>query len=140
MKPKKSDGRNTMVIACGIGTSLCAIIVIVLVLLTSVLIQNEYIGNEASTYLGPMIQFIGVFLGALVAGKYTIQNKELTCIITGAVFLVLQLCAAMLFFDGIKSGALFGVVSVALAVLSAALVYIRTKSRGRNRRKRGARK
>ena len=118
---------------------LCSsIALMVLMLLASVIcITNEYLTLDAFKITSLFIQFICVFIGCFMAGAMAKENKQRVILLVCSVAYLLQLCSAILLFDGITS--MFGgyfLISAFAGFLNLLILRRRKESKSRPSRKR----
>ena len=102
-KLKRTAAKATMLTSCIVGVVAAVGIACLLALIFAICIMNEYFSVETIRYFAFISQFVGVFA-------------------TAAGLVLLEMCGALLFFDGI-SGTV--IVSLVMAGLGAgAAIYL----------------
>jgi peptidoglycan/LPS O-acetylase OafA/YrhL len=125
-----------LLISTGVGMISAVSFLVLFALISAICINNEYFSLDSVGYVAPLIQFIGILLGAIVAGKMNRQKTFLTCGLSGVGVLLFESCCAMLFFDGISVSFLYGLIATVVSVIFAILICNKNKSRSGSRKKR----
>ena len=128
VKVRVSDGRA---LAIGLISAIGSMIVMLIV--SAICIVNEYFALESFGIISLFIQYISVFIGAFTAGMLAKSSREGMVLVVGSVLYLLQLCCALLFFDGIKYSFWANFLISAVAIVSAILVLSRQKVNTKNR-------
>lgn len=126
---KKTAGKTSILTSCAIGVLVAFGIMCLFALISAICISNEYSSVNAIPYFAFFAQFVGVLLGCVLTGKLATDQKTLACLITVCGLLFLQLCSALLFFDGISGSVVGGLIVSALGTLVAILIGNRDKKK-----------
>ena len=119
-----------------LGTLIAWCLLALLMLVGTVFIQNEYVAVDMLTALGLAAKFLAVFLGALFS-SYCMKFINIwgyTALVM--LYVLSELCVAVLFFDQINMGFLAGVIPIVFAGILAIIVG----KKGNSRTKKGRRK
>ena len=128
VKVKASDGRA---LAVGLISAIGAMVVMLII--SSICIVNECFDLETFGIISLFIQYISVFIGAFAAGALAENSREGVVLVVGSILYLLQLCFALLLFDGIKHSFWVNLLITAIAVVSAALILSRGKINAKSR-------
>lgn len=127
-KVRASDGR-----ALVLGL-VSAVVTMVIMLITSVIcITNEYFTLDAFEIVSLFIQFICVFVGCFIAGALVKENRERMVLLVTSILYLLQLCSAILFFDGIENTFWVNLLIAVLATIANILILRQQKSKSKGR-------
>lgn len=130
----------TLTKACVLGTVLAIVVTFLLAMFAALLISGGYSELKTSQYSAPFIICISVFVGSLIAGKTVAHRRLLSCVAVGGIFLILQSCIALLFFDGISGAFFVGLVSCLIGCgISVFLCAAEKKHSGGNKKRRRSR-
>lgn len=77
-----------------------ALVSAVLAMIFAYLIMQQFLNQEISQYLAPIISVISVLICSLLAAKKTVEKKLLVGLGTGAIYFVISLLGKMAFFPG----------------------------------------
>lgn len=122
-----------------IGAGVSLVTSLLIILLSSMCLSNEYMELSAGPYVVIGGQFISAFTGALIAGKTTkAQSKLLSCCTAAALFYLVYICIGMLVFDGLTSLVFSGALACAAGCVAAILSCFKAKriNNGKRRKKR----
>ena len=121
-KLKRTAAKATMLTSCIVGVVAAVGIACLLALIFAICIMNEYFSVETIRYFAFISQFVGVFAGCVLSWNMASDRKMIACFATAAGLVLLEMCGALLFFDGI-SGTV--IVSLVMAGLGAgAAIYL----------------
>ncbi len=119
-KSQYADNEMILAILCGAVTMVG--ISAVLSLIAPMLVINNIL-NEASIGIASiLIHIISTMIGTLIAGVMAHKFKTLTMCLSGGVYYLFMLSAAMLFFDGITHNVLYGLLACSVGTLLSLLV------------------
>lgn len=132
---KRKIGNHTIVTAAGIGLAVSLIVSLLLVCIVSTLVLKGAVIPEVAVVAVTCVQGLAAFIGALLAGALS-QKKKINSIV-GAVgtFYVTLICGGMLFFNGLSTNAISGLIVIAAGGLLAIFLVTREK---RTKHKRGS--
>ena len=134
-KKWESPGWSSVAKGAAVGAGGSMVATLALTALAAGLVNGEQISETGTDYLTVGILILSAMAGALIAAAIVGHRRLLTCIASGAGYLLLLPAAAMLLFDGVNGT--FGVT--ALAVLGgaggAALAGIKEGRKGQPRRR-----
>jgi hypothetical protein len=119
-----------------IGTGFGIAVSLSLSAVLAIFINNQYLQIGTAAYFPVVVQFLSAFIGAYIAGRGAGESALVSCAVTSAAIFVLQICFGVLFFDGLASNLLWGVLGCIGGMTVAFLVCKRTKkshSKGRKR-------
>lgn len=119
-----------------IGASITIITMLILSIISAICIVNEYFAINTIPYIAILIQFLGTFLGTVFAGKNINSQKVMACAVTGGTCYILQLCFAMLFYNGISRDFWIGFMATSAGIICAILLSTKEKKRSDSKRKR----
>lgn len=119
-----------------IGLAAAGILTVIMLLLVTLCIDNEYLKIMNSGYYSPMIQFVSVFAGVWISA--TIEKEKRIPGAAGVAGLYYLVCiiVGMLFFEGNGAAALTGFVIVLIAAVAALFVQSVAVSRSKQGKKR----
>ena len=120
---------KALAIGLGVGYSTALLLLVVSV----ICISNEYFSMNSFNIIAPIIQFLCVALESLVIGKLTHSKAESSILLGGGIFYLLQLCLALLFFEGLTGAFWPQIVATVLACGCGVLVVRTGKSTYRRR-------
>ena len=119
-----------------IGVLISIAATILLTMLVSIFINNEYIDITSITTLAYICIFLSVLFGAITGGSVVAERKWCVYSSVGGVYYLLALCVGMLCFDGIGKAFLPGLLMCVLSVLTAVFLAKSKKKRSvKGRRK-----
>ena len=113
---------------------LCTFTALVLSFTVALCIHNEYLSIESKAYLMPMVQFFCVLIGGVFAGKTATNNAVVACAVSGVSNLLLCLCFALLFFDGLSGNVIVSLTMTIIATMCAIFVCSRKKKAAHGKR------
>ena len=117
----------TIGLGVGFGTMLLLLIVSV------ICITNEYFSINSFNITAPIIQFLCVILESVVIGKLSHSKAENSMMLGGGMFYLLQVCFALLFFEGL-TGTFWVQTIVTLLAIGCGMLVVRSgKSTNRSR-------
>ena len=126
-KGTKMAAMIAMLYAIGFG----ALVTLLVAAVTATLIAMEKIGFNADG-IGALIAIVlGAMVCAAVAVGKVHKNRLVACIVSGAGFVLLMICMAAVFFDGVSAGIGATVIAVLGAVVS---VYLLGMNKGKNKK------
>lgn len=105
-----------------IGLGAAGILTVILLLLVTLCIDNEYLKIMNSGYYSPVIQFISVFTGVWIATAIEKEKRILGAAGVAGVYYLVCIIVGMLFFEGNSAAALTGFVIVLIAAVAALFV------------------
>lgn len=118
------------------GVGLVVLITLLLSGIGAILMQNEYIDIKYAGILGMLIQFFSTFTGVFVASKMGPDNKIMICSVVAVAYIVVAVCCALLFFEGVSGTVIAGVISCG----TGSVLGIFLDHKGKNGRKRAKRR
>lgn len=137
---KNRNGERTALFSGGMGALLAVAISLAFALLIPFSVLSGMVDMNAAIVMIPAVQGISAFLGAVIAGKLTQNNKLLSVGVVSGVYIAILICTGLLFFDGLGEGVVIGILSVIIGSAVAILILNKrksaSKSRGRRQRKR----
>ena len=123
-----------------LGVACIVLVALLITIVFAVFITNEYLDITKEDFLAVITQFISVFLGTFVAGKITQEKKLMICGAVTATCMLAYTSIGILFFDGIGSGLVSGLIATVLGFACAfALCNKAKKATGSRRRRSKAR-
>lgn len=135
-KIKQSSAGLSMSNACLLGAGISVTLLLLLALIMSLLISNEYVDISMSVYLAGIAQFIATLIGCIIVGKLMKEGTVLACIIVAGACIFVQFAAAILFFGGISGRFVPGMLANLAGCGSAILLCISNINRSfRKKRK-----
>lgn len=135
-KTKFSAAGFSIAKACVLGSSVNVLLLIVLAMVSAIFISNEYFEMEAGGYLAGISQFLASFIGCLIAGKLVKERKAITCAAAAGGCLLIQLAAAILFFNGISGDFLLCLLPMLAACGCAILLCANRKKHSGSKKRR----
>lgn len=135
-KTNKHRLKLSVLPACGLSMALTLISMMLLTLIFALCIDNEYFDSNTTRYFSPAIQFISMLIGLTMGGKFAGEKDAVTCIASGGVYFVIQICCAMLLFDGVTGGVWFGAIAALAAIMCAIIILNGGKKRSGSKKKR----
>lgn len=135
-KVRRSAKEVTIITACLFGVGLAILTSVLFAMLIAAMISGEYIELNFSQYTAPLAIFIAVTLGSLTAAKLVDKKRAQVCIAVSGVFVLLQCCVALLFFDGISSAFFVGFISCLVACAVSVFLSVAEKKRAKSLRNR----
>lgn len=132
-KAKHGIKKMTQVSSCVVGTGVAFLAGIAFVSLGALCISNEYFTLQNLGVIGVAVQFFTALIGCVTAGCVSSDNQIISCAITAGAILLMLICVAILFFDGVSSGILAGVIAVILGFAASLLIVLRMKKRSPRR-------
>lgn len=131
---------NSLFLSGGVGAIVAVCISVLLSLIYPILILNEFVSESSVKIAVLAVQLIASLFCAVISGILMKENKLLSMSISVGTYIILIICAALLFFEGISGNVYLGLIAIlagfVLAVFS--VNGAKMRSRGR-RRKRGNR-
>ena len=110
--------------ACLFGVGIFTVVIVLQAMVWALLISYEYLDIKTSIYLAGAAQFSAVFAGCIIAGKSTKERRMVVCLIVAAACVLMQLGAAILFFDGISENFALGLLANFAGCSGAAILSI----------------
>jgi len=104
------------------------------------MVLHETIKYSSLNWTTPIMQTIITFLGALIAGMLVSEKKSLISLICGGTYLLVMMCIALLFADGLSQNFWIGTLCIIAGCIIASFVNMQKsntshgKRRGRHRR------
>ena len=137
-KGKWTEKKPSLPAAAGIGLIVSMVASLLITMITSICIMNEYIELNGAIYIVIIGQFICAFTGVLTAGKIAPENKMIACVVSAGAFFLIMLGIGMLLFDGVGRTALWGLLSCAAGSILGIFFIFKAQSRvgAKKRRKR----
>lgn len=136
-KAKLNIRNTTFLFSSCIGAGISVGLSLLVMVLNSICISNEYIELSVGTFMVIIGQFISVFAGAMIAGKATKgENKQLSCCCVALIYYLMFTCVGMLVFDVHITFIIRGIISCAGGCIAAILFCCRTKKWISGKRKR----
>ncbi len=126
MKRKGMTKESNVLVGALIGIAACITIMLIMGAVGAWMINSERLDLTNMNWLKIVIQVLSAFVGTLIALTLV---KEKLAIITGMIVagvLVILICIAMLFFDGISGNILTGVISISSGSAAACLLKLKT--------------
>lgn len=111
-KLKRSAAKATMLTSCIVGVAMAFVIVCLLALIFAICISNEYFSTDAIRYFASIAQFLGAFLGCIFSWRMASDRKIMACFVTAVGLVLLEMCGALLLFDG------FSIATIATLVMA----------------------
>ena len=137
MKKSRSTVTDMSTIkVCTLGVGISVVLLIIVAVLSTIFISNEYISMDSGEYIAWVAQFVACFVGCTVSGKIARDKKALVCGIVAAINFLVVLFVAVLLFDGLANNILLCLLPIAAACGCAILLSIRTKSHSGSRKRR----
>lgn len=135
---KRKTGNKTIsdIWAIMIGLGAAILTMLVMMTVSAIFISNEYHSLEIFVYLAPFIQFLCAFVGASTAGKLTVKHVERTTLLAGAVLFVLQVCLALMIYDGVTNSLWVHFIVTVLGAVSGLLLVRRKNGSSKNKARR----
>ena len=133
-KMKLWGGSMLSTIGIGLGTS--TVLTILCASIGALLIYNEYLKPQTMIYVSTIIQFVATFAGALTAGKLAGENILPICALVGVSYFAVLFAVALLFFEGIAGGVVWGILACSVGIGGAIMLCVKQKTprRRKNRR------
>ncbi len=135
-KIRRSVKEITFIKACLFGVGLAILTAVLVAMLIAAIISGEYIELNFIQYITPLGMLLAVVLGSLTAGKLVTQKRAQLCAVVSGVFVILQCCTALLFFDGISTSFFIGFVACLLGCIIAIFLSGAGKNSVKRTRKR----
>ncbi len=137
-KGKLNVARRSMFASVFVGVAASVAISTLIIITVSLCVLNEYFEFDKIQYIALIGMLICAFIGALVSGKTTYENKILVCCISVGLYYLLTLGIGILLFDGVGGSALWGILACVIGCATGIYVVMKPKSRAvaKNRRKR----
>ena len=126
--------RNELV--CLIGVIIMIALTMLMVLMLPIFILNEYLPKEYTKEAVIILIGLSTLCGAWVIGALARKLAGLLQFLSGGIYCVLQLFAAIAFFDGISMETLHGMMASITGCTCAFLMLKGTKKSGGKRKKR----
>lgn len=134
-KTKNTGVDRALILTSLYGALIACVIEIVLVTTLALCLKKEIVAIGHIAYLTPLTQFLGALSGMYVAGKGNRDSIAVTCAMIGTFCLIIQLCAASLFFGGVTMGVVGGFVAISSAWIVVVFLLFRFKRSNNFRRK-----
>lgn len=115
----------------GVGTSV--VVTVLIMLMVTVCIQNEYLSINIMPIAAIVIEFLGAATGATVAGKLAKERKSITCLLSAVGWFLLLLVASLVFFTCNAMKVLVCLLAVSAGLCASLLMVKRRKRRLRGR-------
>ena len=125
---------RSIIFASSLGTAIALCASIIFSLTIPIIILNGTIRDNEIQIIVPIIQFISSFLGIFAATKFVKENKLLVMGVSAGMYLLVLICVALLFFDGLSTKVVTGPIAILAGVVSAAMIVCKKKKRGRGKR------
>lgn len=131
---------NTMLSGCVAGSIGCTIVALVLTIISAVFIDNEYLSIDSIKYIVGIIQFIAVYACFIISSACSGKSKVVSGLVAVGVILLLEICMALLFFEGDMIGFFRNMIISAVSVAAAiATVSYKKKPQFRKQKRRNHR-
>ena len=131
MKRKTTGSKIPMAIA--IGVIACLAISFGCTALVASLILNGAMGESLINAAVTGVYFLSAFAGSILAAVIAKEKRLLVCLLSGAIYLACVVSVNAMFFEGIYSGVLWGIVASLAGAFCAGLLGMFTKQ-GRGKR------
>ena len=127
--------KHSTISAGAIGFLASIVLSTILILLIPIGILKEMFDMATAGFLVVAVQFISSFVGSYIAGKRRKENPAAA--IGGGIgaYLVLLLCAGLLFFEGLSNSLLPGILAVISGAVLGFFLVIRKKDTGKRRKR-----
>lgn len=134
MTKSKREIRNISMLS-NVIISFAAMLVIATILsaVVATLISGEQIGYDALNYVAPITSLVVVFIGCLLSGNMIEEKKALCCGVTATAYFAFITGVGMLFFDGVGSGFIFGLIACCVGCIAAILLCTQDKRRNKHK-------
>lgn len=136
MKKYKTMTGVSEIRAIGIGVLAEVLLMLLLLGMYAICISNEYFSINAIGCLVVGAQFVSSLFGQMAAVKSRKDGAIRVICVVGAVLCVLQLCLALVVFDGLSVLYLYLLLATVAATASGILLSKKRKSGVKSRRKR----
>lgn len=117
-----------------IGTLSAVGVSVFVMLVQPFLIFGEYLKPDSIQILATATQLIAVFAGTFIAISIVNDKRYIVAALCSGIFILILLCTGLLFFDGLTSWAIAGVLGSVTGAGCAVLLRQRKKG-AKNRRK-----
>lgn len=114
-----------------VGTITMLIVCTLMVLTMPLLITKGFLAGKNILVVVLAIHGISVLIGTLFAGATAIGNKVVVMIESTAIYYLIFICIAMLFYQGISISALYSVIVCVCAVLISIFILNRKNKTGK---------
>lgn len=121
----------SLLISAGIGAVVAMCASIILSFVYPVFIFNEAVTESSVRFVAPASQMIATLLGSIIAGVLAKENKIPAVGISVGIYITVLICSALLFFDGLTTKFVFGVVAVLTGAVLALVFNGKKKKRSR---------
>lgn len=120
-----------------LGVAVALVTTVILLIASALCISNEYFSIEMLGVCCRITQLFRAFLASVFVVKSGVEHRERIAIAVGVVILLLDLCCAFLFFDGVSGqfgvNALMTVLGIFCGILAGRYRKRRTGSRNKTR-------
>lgn len=135
MIKRKNNIMLTEIQAFGIGVLVSLIVMVLLLIVSTICINNEYMDMEKFGSVSLIMQVITCLSGGVAAGSIRKDIRKKACVVVGCAFFCLQLLTALVLFEGVASGFWWLALGTAIAVIIGVFLVVATDKRGRGRNK-----
>ena len=125
---------KSLVISCFAGITLSWVILFLMLGGLALLALNGNIGMDKVSYLLAVAQFIAVAAGTYLAAEQGGVEKKKCCLLAGGIFLLSELCTALLLGNGFSCNMLINIVVGLLSDAVVLFLVTKRKTTRRNRR------
>lgn len=131
----KSKKKVSYVMGTTVGVIACLILWLASSAILTSLILNETFNISSFGWAMPIMQAIITFLGGMLAGALVSEKRCMVSVICGGVYLVIMICVAVLFADGVSQNFWLGTLCSAAGCAGASLIHMQIKNPSRSRRR-----
>ena len=123
----KTRTGNTLGKGVGIGLIVSILIAVVMAMVLAWLVSADRIGENGILFVSPVIVFLAVLVGCVLAGKIQKEKIGVVICVTGVAYLILQICTGILFFENGFHNIGIHTLAVGFACVIACAICIRGK-------------
>lgn len=127
--------RFSTVVAGSLGALSSVVISVILLLIGTSLISADHMQIIAGNYYVVGVQSIAGLAGCFAGGKLAGEKTGIACCIAGGGYLILLTIIALLFFNGLDSTYLWGMLAIGIGCAGGIIVSSKNMNRKRKKRK-----
>lgn len=119
--------------AVGMGLLVAVVVMVLLIVISTVCISNEYFDLELSWAPAIVIQYFACLIGTVVSGKSAKEDRSKAVLLTALMLIVLEFCMALVLFEGIAVSFLYLFLATVTAAMCSMLLCRTKRNRGKSR-------
>ena len=140
MIERKQSTKHSEIVTYGIGVLLSILTMFVLLCISAICINNEYLNLADFGLVAVAIQILSCCLGGIIAGMRVGTHKKISTLVVSGGVVIVQFIVGLLLLDGFQGGILRLVIGAVIASVLGYLLAVVKERRLSGRRKKKVRR